>query len=97
MMGLLIINEKPIILSDIKSISQVFKADDQLTHDKFIHNGIFIGGSLKEVKDKFVFIIVFENYSRVYAFDTKEIAEEKLLYLVTSINNVLTSIPKIEL
>lgn len=100
MTGVLIVNDRPIILDTIDSISKVFLIPKELRLN--IEKYFSITG-----ENKWGFSIEFKttyyhagSTFRVpwyFEYETKELAEFKLLTLVNAVNHTLTNLPKIEL
>ena len=110
MVGVLIVNGRPLILSNIKDISRVYEVDGTgFTNYHYITPGTNVlkpsgfnsNGEHEYYAGDHYFLISMEsgksNWKYVFFYKTRQEAEEALLELTNKINNVLASIPKIEI
>ena len=108
MVGVLIVNGRPLILSDIKDISSIYEVDGKGSKNYLSPStnvlrpsGFNSNGEHQYSAGDHYFLISMERgnstWSFVFFYKTKQEAEDALLELINGINNVLASIPKIEI
>lgn len=108
MVGILIVNGRPLILSNIKDISSIYEVDGEgyknylgSSTNILRPSGFNSKGEHQYGAGDHYFLISMERgnsrWSYVLFYKTRQEAEDGLLKLTNGINNVLSSIPKIEI